>query len=139
MPELYPSDSTLLALTEDPITGVEYIPTGRSPYFLEFRRLIERMLLVSKRTNDLRLYQEGDLSVGIRAVRCFVNNITIEFTGTTGISVASNVSTYFWIDFAGTPQSSTSALLLQGQDLLSHRIRIHQNQTMLQSHRDVPR
>ena len=44
MPERYPSDATLLALSADTATGVEYIPTGQSPYYLQFRKLLQGLL-----------------------------------------------------------------------------------------------
>ena len=44
MSETYPSDSVLLALTSDPDTGVEYIETGKAPYYLEFRKMLYRIL-----------------------------------------------------------------------------------------------
>jgi len=110
MSERYPDDVTLLSLVEDSVTGVEYIPTGRGPYFLEFRKLVQRALLSMGRANDLRVYQEGDLAVGVRAGRFFIRNAAVEFFGASGVSIASNATTSLWIDAVGTLQTSTTGL-----------------------------
>ena len=59
MAEIYPSDAELNALLEDAETGVEYIPSGTTPYYVHFRKLLYRLLLATKRANDLRVYKEG--------------------------------------------------------------------------------
>lgn len=110
MTERYPDDSTLLGLDQDADTGVEYIATGQSPYYLEFRKLIQRLLLAAQRANDLRVYQDGDLSVGVRPGRCVIADAAVAFAGTTGVSVTNNATTYLWLDSAGTAQSSTSSM-----------------------------
>jgi hypothetical protein len=79
MSERYPDDAALLALESDAATGVEYIPTGRSPYYLEFRKLVQRLLLAAERANDLRVYQDGDLSIGVRPGRCLIQNAAVTF------------------------------------------------------------
>jgi hypothetical protein len=106
MPERYPDDATLLNLTQDTQTGVEYVPTGKSPYYLEFRRLIQRLLLASQRANDLRVYQDGDLSIGIRPGKCHVNGSALDFAGVTGLAVPPGVTTSYWLDDAGVVQSA---------------------------------
>ena len=72
MSEVYPSDSELIALLSDSETGVEYIPTGTAPYYLHFRKLLYRLLLSAKRGNDLRVFDEGGLSVGVKAGKYWV-------------------------------------------------------------------
>lgn len=113
MSELYPDDSTLLALTEDADTGVEYIPTGRSPYYLEFRKLIQRLLESTKRANDLRVYQDGPLTVGVRPGRFLMGSTPVEFLGATGILLANNTTTVLWID--------ATAVVQQGSDFPADR------------------
>ena len=110
MPERYPDDAMLLALAQDAATGVEYIPTGKSPYFLEARRLTQRSLLAGQRANDLRVYQDGDLAIGVRPGRCVIDNTVIDFVGSTGISVAANNTTHVWLDATGSVTLSTSAM-----------------------------
>ena len=64
MSEVYPSDNELLNLLTDNETGVEYIATGQSPYYLQFRRMLYRLLQATRRANDLRVYNEGGLDIG---------------------------------------------------------------------------
>jgi len=80
MAEQYPSDSELLALTQDGETGCEYIATGQAPYYLEFRQLVSRLLLAAKRANDLRAYDAGGLNIGVRA-GAFLDGSTLRSTG----------------------------------------------------------
>ena len=47
MAEVYPSDNELLNIQSDSETGVEFIPTGQSPYYLQFRKLLYRLLYSS--------------------------------------------------------------------------------------------
>ncbi|MAE62302.1 MAG: hypothetical protein CMJ49_13215 [Planctomycetaceae bacterium] len=110
MSERYPNDTALLALTEDAATGVEYIPTGTTPYYLEFRKLLQRTLLAAERANDLRAYEDGDLSIGVRPGRCVIGNSVIGYAGSTLQSVTNNTTTYVYIDAGGTLQLSTSAM-----------------------------
>jgi len=108
MTERYPDDAILLNIAQDPSTGVEYVPTGKTPYFLEFRRLVQRMLLACERANDLRVYQDGDLSIGIRPGKAFINSAPLDFTGTSVLTVNPNETTYVWLDQTGTPQLNPS-------------------------------
>ncbi len=110
MTERYPDDAALLALGADAETGVEYIPTGLSPYYLEFRKLIHRLLLSAHRANDLRVFQEDDLTVGVRGGRCVIGDTAITFEGSTGLTVENNATTSIWLDDAGTVQTSTAGL-----------------------------
>jgi hypothetical protein len=110
MTERYPSDAALLALESDSHTGVEYIPTGKTPYFLEFRKLIHRLLDASRRANDLRVFADGDLTLGIRSGQCVIDNTVIDFAGTSAVAVTNNAVTHLWLDAAGDVQSSTTSL-----------------------------
>jgi hypothetical protein len=68
MAEVYPSDSELLNIVSEAETGVEYIPTGTAPYYLHFRKL----LLASRRGNDLRVFDEENLGIGVKAGKFWV-------------------------------------------------------------------
>jgi len=107
MPELHPDDATLLALDADPITGVEYIATGQSPYYLEFRRTLHRLMRVAERANDLRVYRDGDLTVGVRAGRCLIDASPLDIAAAEGIAVAPGATTSMWIDAVGALQTGT--------------------------------
>jgi len=110
--EQYPTDAELLALTQDPVTGVDYIPTGKSPYILDYRRSLHRSLRAAERANDLRVYRDGDLSVGVRPGRCFIGSEPVAFAGQAGLSMATNTTTRLWLDAAGSLQTSTANLPL---------------------------
>ena len=58
MTEQYPDDNELLQIISDTETGVEYIPTGTAPYYLHFRKLLYRLLLATKPSNDLCVLDE---------------------------------------------------------------------------------
>jgi len=110
MSEYYPQDAALLALTSDAETGVEYIPTGLSPYYLGFRKLVHRMLDATRRANDLRVYQDGALTIGVRPGRCGVAATAIGFAGATEVSLTDNATNHVWLDAAGAVQTGTSGL-----------------------------
>lgn len=110
MAELYPDDSALLALDADEHTGVEYIPTGRSPYYLEFRKLVQRTLLAAARANDLRVYADGELTVGVRSGRCLIGGSPIDFDGVTEVPLVNNATTHLWLDDQGVVQAGQSGL-----------------------------
>lgn len=102
MAEVYPSDSELLNLMSELETGVEYIPTGTAPYYLHFRKLLHRLLLATKRANDLRLYDEGGLVFGVKAGKFWDGNTLVEYVGSSGNVLADNKSGIFvYLDNAG--------------------------------------
>ncbi|MEM1108714.1 MAG: hypothetical protein AAGH99_08495 [Planctomycetota bacterium] len=108
--ERYPADIELLSINRDEATGVEYIPTGRSPYVLDYRRSLHRTLRAAERANDLRVYLDGDLSVGVRAGRCYIGDSSVVFAGESGVEVAPNTTSYIWLDANGVVQISTAGL-----------------------------
>jgi len=110
MTERYPDDASLLALSHDETTGVEYIPTGLSPYHIAFRRLLQRTLLALERANDLRVFRDGDLSVGVRAGRCVIRNNTHHFPGAAALPIDPDSTTHLWLDHEGELQSSGEGL-----------------------------
>jgi hypothetical protein len=103
MSEAYPSDSELLNLQTDGETGVEYIPTGTAPYYLHFRKLLHRLLLATRRANDLRVYDEGGLDVGIRAGKFWLGSALVAYAGSSGNTLADDrAAIYLYLDAAGT-------------------------------------
>jgi len=90
MAEVYPSDNELLNLQSEGETGVEYIPTGTAPYYLHFRRLLHRLLLATRRANDLRVYDEGGLDIGVKPGKFWLGTNLIGFAGSTGNALADN-------------------------------------------------
>ncbi len=103
MSEVYPSDSELLNILNDSETGVEYISTGKSPYYLEFRKLLYRLILATKRANDLRVFDEDGLNIGVKSGRFWLGTTLIEYAGSSGNALADDKSNiYVYINSAGT-------------------------------------
>ena len=103
MSEVYPSDSELNSLLEEVETGVEYIPTGTVPYHLHFRKLLYRLLLAAKRSNDLRVYDEGGLIIGVKAGKFWNGTTLVSYAGSSGNTLETNkANIYVYIDSSGT-------------------------------------
>ncbi|MHC4084454.1 MAG: hypothetical protein ACYSU3_06705 [Planctomycetota bacterium] len=102
MSEVYPSDNELLNIQSDSETGVEYIPTGTSPYYLQFRKLLYRLLLAARRANDLRIYDEGGLDIGVKEGKFWLVTELINYDGSSGNTLADDkASIYVYLDSAG--------------------------------------
>ena len=102
MAEVYPSDNELLNIQSDSETGVEYIPTGQSPYYLEFRKLLYRLLLGAKRANDLRVYDEGELDIGVKEGKFWLGTELISYNGSSGNTLADDKpNIYVYLDSQG--------------------------------------
>jgi len=102
MAETYPTDNELLNIQSDGETGVEYIPTGTAPYYLYFRKLLYRLLLASRRANDLRVYDEGGLDIGVKAGRFWLGTQLVSFEGSSGNTLADDKENiYIYLDSAG--------------------------------------
>ncbi len=103
MAEVYPSDNELLNMQSDSETGVEYIPTGTAPYYLHFRKLLYRLLLAAQRANDLRVYDEGGLDVGVKPGKFWLGTVLVSYTGSTGNTLADDkASIYIYLNSSGT-------------------------------------
>lgn len=102
MAEVYPSDSELLNIQSDAETGVEYIPTGTAPYYLQFRKLLHRLLLACRRANDLRVYDEGGLDVGVKPGKFWLGTQLITYAGSSGNALADDKENiYIYLDSSG--------------------------------------
>jgi len=102
MSEIYPADNDLLNLLNDTETGVEYIPTGTAPYYLHFRKLLYRLLLAAKRSNDLRVYDEGDLEIGVKAGKFWIGTTLVNYTGSSGNLLEDDKEEiYVYLDYLG--------------------------------------
>lgn len=102
MAEEYPSDNELLNLISEQETGVEYIETGQAPYYLEFRKLLYRLLLAARRANDLRVYDEGGLDIGVKTGSYFAGGSLVDYAGSGGNTLADNKDKiYVYLDTSG--------------------------------------
>lgn len=110
MPEQYPSDAELLSMVADAATGAEYVPTGMSPYHLAFRKLVHRLCQAAARANDLRVYRDGSLTIGIRPGRLHIANQPRQFAGVEAFAVSASAVTWLWLTNAGALAHSTVAL-----------------------------
>jgi hypothetical protein len=103
MAEVYPSDNELLNMQSDSETGVEYIPTGTAPYYLHFRKLLYRLLLATRRANDLRVYDEGGLDIGVKAGKFWLGTTLIDYAGSSGNTLADDkANIYIYLNSSGT-------------------------------------
>ena len=103
MAEVYPSDNELLNLTNDSDTGVEYITTGTAPYYLHFRKLLYRLLLACRRGNDFRVFDEGNLDIGVKSGKFWLGTTLISYAGSTGNALADDkANIYIYLDSAGS-------------------------------------
>jgi hypothetical protein len=103
MSEVYPSDSELLNLQWDDETGVEYIPTGTAPYYLHFRRLLHRLLLATRRANDLRVFDEGGLNIGVKSGKFWRGMELVTYAGASSHALADDKDAIFiYLDAEGT-------------------------------------
>ena len=103
MAEVYPSDNELLNIQSESETGVEYIPTGTVPYYLEFRKLLYRLILAARRANDLRVYDEGGLDIGVKAGKFWLGTQLVSYGGSSGNTLADNKEhIYIYLDSSGS-------------------------------------
>lgn len=102
MAEVYPSDNALLNIQSDSETGIEYIPTGTSPYYLQFRKLLYRLILATKRANDLRVYDEGGLDIGVKEGKFWLGTGLVSYNGSSGNTLADDKDNiYIYLDSSG--------------------------------------
>jgi hypothetical protein len=102
MAEVYPSDNELLSLQQDGETGVEYIATGQSPYYLHFRRMLYRLLQATRRANDFRVYDEGGLDIGVKAGKFWSGSQQVDYGGSSGNTLADDkASIYIYLTSTG--------------------------------------
>jgi hypothetical protein len=103
MAEVYPSDNELLNIQSESETGVEYIPTGTVPYYLEFRKLLYRLILAARRANDLRVYDEGGLDIGVKAGKFWLGTQLVSYGGSSGNTLADDKEhIYIYLDSSGS-------------------------------------
>ncbi len=102
MAEAYPEPNELLNIESDNETGVEYIATGTAPYYMQFRKLLYRLLLATKKANELRVYDEGFLDIGVKSGKFWVGAELKSYAGSAGNTLADNkANIYVYLDADG--------------------------------------
>ncbi len=103
MAELYPSDTELAALsgTTDDEQEVLFVPTGESPYYLSFYKMLHRLLNVARRSGDLRVYKDGDLTFGVRAGKYLNGDSAVNYAGASAQALTNNQTNYVYLTAAG--------------------------------------
>jgi hypothetical protein len=116
MNELYPSDAQLNALSglNDAEQEVLFIATGESPYYTSFYKMLYRLLDVSRRAGDLRVYKDGDLTFGVRAGRFCDGATTRDFAAASGQALTDNSTNSIYIATDGTLVVSTGGFPAAG-------------------------
>ncbi len=110
MPELYPSDAELAALsgTTDAEQEVLFVPIGESPYYVSFYKMLHRLLDVARRAGDLRVYKDGDLTFAVRAGRFMDGSTARDYAGASGQALTNNATNYIYLTPAGTLTVNTT-------------------------------
>ena len=110
MTEQYPSDADLTALsgTTDAEQEVLFVTTGESPYYTSFYRMLYRLLDVSRRAGDLRVYKDGDLTFGVRAGRFMNGDAAVDYAGSAEQSLTNNATNYIYLTADGTLTVNTT-------------------------------
>ena len=109
MTELYPSDASLNALsgTADPEQQVHYPAIGESPYYTSFYKMLHRLLNVSRRAGDLRVYQDGPLSFGVRAGQFADGDTVTSYAGSSGNALTEGATNHIYLTAGGVLTVST--------------------------------
>ena len=110
MTELYPTDSDLnnLSGTTDTEQEVAYPTIFESPYYTTFYKMLYRLLNVTRRAGDLRVYKDGDLSFGVRAGQFLNGDSAISFSAVSEQNLTDNATNYIYITANGTLTTSTT-------------------------------
>jgi hypothetical protein len=110
MPELYPTDNDLNALsgTTDPGQGVPFPAVYESPYYTAFYKMVNAMLTATARAGDLRVYADGTLSVGVRAGAFFDGGTLRTIAAVEGVGIYDDATNSLYLDAAGQLQVVTT-------------------------------
>ena len=107
MSEIFPDDADLLAMVEDPQTGVPFIATGTAPYYLQFRQMLYR-LLVNLGPLGCRVFATGPLCVQVRPGRYWLGGQLRQFPGTAAdLAITDNATNSIYLSADNTAAVTT--------------------------------
>jgi len=86
-----------LSGTTDSDTDAVYPTIGESTYYTTMYRMLQRMLEVEKLVNELRVYQDGALTFGVRAGRASHGTNVYSYAGATEQSLTDDTTNYIWL------------------------------------------
>jgi hypothetical protein len=73
------------------------------PYYLEFRKFLYRLLLATRRANDLRAYDEGGLDIGVKPGEFWLGTELMSYEGSSGNTLADDKQNiYIYLDSSGS-------------------------------------
>ncbi len=109
MSELYPSDAELNALsgTTDSEQEVVFPSIYEAPYYTTFYKMLHGLLNVARRAGDLRAFQDGGLTFGVRAGIFLNGDSMVNYAGAAEQSLTDNATNYVYLTAAGTLTKNT--------------------------------
>lgn len=104
MTERYPDEDklNLLSGTSDPGTGLPLPAIGETPYFTSFYRLADHINRLLEPVNQLRVYQDGDLSFGVRPGVLQIGDDVVEYIGAEAQALTDNAENSIYLTASGT-------------------------------------
>jgi len=103
------AQANALSGTTDSDTADVYQTIGESTYYTTDYRLTEKMLrMIKPAGNSLRVYQDGDLTFGVRAGHYYNGSTLVTYAGATAQALTNNLTNYIYLTAAGTLTKNTS-------------------------------
>ncbi len=109
------SETPLTTAEADALSGVTdgdldftYLTIGESPYYTSAYRCWEKLVRVVKAINALRVYQDGDLTFGVRPGRYTDGQAARDYAGACGQALTNNDTNYIYLTAEGTLTVNTS-------------------------------
>lgn len=110
MTETYPSDAELTALSGSSDAEQERLfpTTNADPWVVEIFKALQRRDLVMARAGDLRVYRDGDATVGVRAGRLLDGDTPRDYAGSQANELTYADVHYLYLTAAGVLTINTT-------------------------------
>ena len=95
--ELTAAQADAFSGTTDSDTDLVYPTIGESTYYTTMYRFLQRILTIMDPLNELRTFQDGTLTFGVRAGRASHGDNIYTFGEATGQSLTDDVANYIWL------------------------------------------